>query len=165
MSLLTDVWAVWTADVSNPPLPDLSAATDILQSVGTTLTDQEGDDWWNAVAAEYDRLGIITGAGTYTQLRSYVNSAGETVANELFNSLQEDSIRKLPETIVVENALNLWSLTEEQVQIPLDIITIETFRDLQSDPVIIRALNDGIVALENRLAEINTTLTQQALQG
>jgi len=160
---LQEAWAVWTADVNSPPLPSLSDATDILQGFGPTLTDQEGNDWWNAVAAEYDRLGIITGAGTYTQLRSYANSAGETVANELFASLQEDSIRKLPETIIVENAVNLEGLLEEQAQIPLDITTIETFRDLQSDPVIIRALNDGITALERRLEEINSILSQTFL--
>lgn len=163
MSLLTNAWALWTADVNDPPLPNLDDATDILQAAGPTLTDQQGDDWWNAVAAEYDRLGIITGAGTYNQLRSYVNSAGETVANELFNSLQEDSIRKLPETAIVEVALDRESLLAEQTQIPLDITTIETHRDLQSDQVIIDALNAGIEALERRLDEVNAILAGEFL--
>jgi len=163
MSRLTDTWAVWTADVNNPPLPSLSDATDILQAAGPTITDQQGDDWWNAVAAEYDRLGIITGAGTYNQLRSYANSVGETVANELFGSLQQDSILNLAETLPIVNGLELEGLLAEQAQIPLDITTIETFRDLQSDPVIIRALNDGITALERRLEEINSILSQTFL--
>lgn len=162
MSLLTDVWAVWTADVNNPPLPSLSEATDILQAVGPTLTDQQGDDWWNAVAAEYDRLAIITGAGTYTQLRAYANSAGETVANELFKSL-ESSILLLPETFAVTNALDRESLLNEQAQIPIDIATIETHRDLQSDPVLVKALNDGIDVLNRRLDDVNGILTSEFL--
>lgn len=162
MSLLTDVWAVWTADVNNPPLPSLSDATDILQAAGPTLTDQEGDDWWNAVAAEYDRLGIISGAGTYTQLRAEVNSSGETISNELFISLQA-TITLLPETAPVEIALLRQSLLDEQSQIPTDITTIETDRDLQTDQVLIDAYNAGIAALERRLEDVNGQLTQEFL--
>ncbi|MGI9491223.1 MAG: hypothetical protein ACR2QF_02230 [Geminicoccaceae bacterium] len=162
MSLLTDVWAVWTADVNDPPLPSLDDATDILQADAPTLTDQEGDDWWNAVAAEYDRLGIISGAGTYTQLRAEVNSSGETVSNELFISLQA-SITILPETSPVEIALLRQSLLDEQGQIPTDITTIETDRDLQSDQVLIDAYNAGIETLERRLDDVNGQLTQEFL--
>lgn len=155
MSLLTDFWAIFAADVNDPPAPSLSQAADLLQIEAPTLSQQEAEDWFDAVAVEYERLDIIT-LPTYTQLRVSVDS-DETAANELFKALQA-SITNLPETIVVNTALELQAFTLEEADIPSQITTIETARDLLSDAVLIEAYNAGIRERQQRLIEVQQIL-------
>lgn len=156
MSDLTDFWATWTADVNDPPAPSQTEATDSLQLVAPTLTDQQGDDWFVAVATEYERLGIINQT-TYVALRNEVSSSGEVASNDLFIALQA-AILALPETTIVTTALRLESDTQEFNGIPADIVTIETARDLLSDQVLIDAYNAGIVKIQEREAELKAAL-------
>ena len=90
MSLLTDVFATWVAEQQLPGNVSQSEATDLLQVAAPTLTDQEGDDWFVAVATEYEMFGIIA-QDTYVQLRNHVNN-NEDGANAFFSALRLTSL-------------------------------------------------------------------------
>ena len=164
MSALTDVWAIWTAEVeAASPLPNRARAIDILIADGPTLKRPAGGAWWDAVALEYNRLGIIKNTD-YDALRSEVTRQGAAISDELFAALQ-GQIALLDETAAVVGALEEEALIREQTQIPLDISKIEEDRNKKLDPVLIDAYNEGIKAKERRLAEINATLAEKALRG
>lgn len=163
MSALTDAWAVWTAEVeAAAPLPNRARAIDILIADGPTLKRPAAGDWWDAMALEYNRLGIIKNTD-YDALRSEVTRQGAAISNELFGALQ-GQVTVLDETAKVVAALEEESLVREQAQIPLDIAKIEEDRDKKADPVLIDAYNEGIKAKERRLGEINAILAEAALR-
>jgi hypothetical protein len=155
-SLLMLAWQDFTFDVNDPPLPSQDDATDGLQVRAPTLTDQEGDDWFVAVATLYNDLGIINNA-TYLSLRGEVNSTGEAGSNQLFDALIQ-GIVNLTETPVVADALVLEFNTQALAQIPTSISTLETDRDAQSDPDLTVAYNEAIASLRAREEELNTLL-------
>lgn len=159
MSLLTDFWEKWTADVNTPLPPDQTAATDLLQIDAPTLTDREGDAWFVAVATTYNRLGIIS-QPTYVQLRAEVNQTGEAGSNDLFDALQ-GRIVSLAETRVVVAALDLEALTREFEAIDGNISTIERNKTETTDRTLIVAYNEGIRVLQQRQSDLKDILAQR----
>ena len=161
MSTLNDAWQEWTRQVQLPGNISQTEATDILQTFGPTLTDEDGDAWWDAVAIEYERLNIIT-PGTYVGLRNYANN-NEQGANDLFDGLLPGSVGALPETGPVDDAIRQQSLIDEQAEIPGNVLIIEgnktggtSVQEVQLD----QAYDIAIAALENRDQQITDELLQ-----
>lgn len=115
MSTLTDAWRAWTAEAQINPPPSLDDSTNIIQTFGSTLSDADGDAWWEAVADEYNRLGIIN-PPSYVGLRNYADG-NEQGANDLFDALQS-AVLLLPETRPVTDAISLQTAIDDQSAIP-----------------------------------------------
>ena len=81
---LTDAWRAWTAAVQAGTV-NQAAATNSLQTFTDGISNAEGNAWFEAVATEYNRLGLINNS-TYGSLRGSVNGA-EAEANALFDAL------------------------------------------------------------------------------
>lgn len=123
---IQDFWPKFTAEVQLPGNLSQEDATNLLQIDAPTLTDQEGDDWFVAVATYYASVDIIT-QPTYVQLRNHVNN-NEQGANDLFAGLNQ-VLQNLPESTVVEAALVLQDDARLLSLIPGWITTLETQRD------------------------------------
>lgn len=156
MSTLSDIFRAWSADVQTPPPPSLSDATDILQTFAPTVSDTDGDAWWEAVGAEWGRLGLVT-PSTYVGLRNFTNG-NEAGANELFDALIS-AMNNLPESAVVLAGLNAQNDADQLAAIPGNITTIEGFKtggtsvaDVQLDT----ALDEAIASLRALEAQLTT---------
>lgn len=151
---IQDIYQAWTAEVQKPGTVSLSEATDIAQTFGPTLSDEDGDAWWNAIAVEYNRLNIIT-QPTYVQLRNHANN-NEQAANELFEALK---VEYLPATVPVNQALAGENLAEQLAAIPNNIATIEGFKTggtSVSDTQLDDALDQAIFALQGLEVQLTT---------
>lgn len=151
------VVAVWEKFIDlaiiNPP-PDQDEATDVLQVDAPTLTDAEGDAFFVMVAQVYQDLGI-TAQNTYIALRNEVDQAGKTASVLVFDVIAEH-VMVQPETAPLATGLDSEAVDVEILQIPTDITTIETQRDLETDEVLIQAYNDGIETKNRRKDFLNS---------
>lgn len=82
--------------------------------VDSGYSDAEAKDWIDAIAVEYNRIGVINNS-TYASLRSKIND-DKAVATELFAALAA-SIALLPETDEVDRSLQLSDLRAERDEI------------------------------------------------
>lgn len=152
MSALTDFWGAFTSDVVNAPAPSLSEAVSLLQTDGPTLTNLEAEDWFKAVAVEYNKLGL-SAQNDYSALVTTITSSGKSISDDLFAALQT-RILELPESGVVDNAVKLKGFKDEDTQIPADITTIENAIAAENDPVLKDALQAGIEKLKDRKRQL-----------
>lgn len=143
--ILVAAWTKVVALINTPPLPDQDDTTDELQLNAPAITDAEGDAFFVAVAQVYQNLGIIS-QNTYIALRSEINQVGENASNALFDVIV-DKVISLTEARPVLISLLTKSLEDRRDQIPTEITTVETDRDLRTDQVLINALNAGICRL------------------
>lgn len=148
MSTISDAWRTWTAAAQINPPPSIDDATDILQTFGPTLSDTDGDAWWNAVATEFEGLGLIR-QPSYVQLRNFADG-NEAGANRLFDALLL-AINGLPESRPVNQAINLGNDAAARAAIAGNITRIENLKsggtsatDIQFDT----ALDQAIFALQ-----------------
>ena len=88
-------------------------------------SDADAKEWIDAIAAEYFRLGI-TGAATYSSLRSHINSK-PAIARLLYDALQV-SLGFLPETHEVNRALTLSDLRAERDEVNTSIDSMTGFK-------------------------------------
>ncbi len=149
MTTITQAYGAWAIAVNNPPAPDIDEATDILQQFAPTLSDADGNAWWDAVAATYESLGIIN-QPTYTQLRNEVNQAGAVAATDLFDALIS-RINSMPESVPVNAALQAGDTAAELAAIPDNIIAIEALKIggvFVSDQQFDAALDQALIYLQ-----------------
>lgn len=83
---------------------------DAIQATITGVSNAEGGDWVDAIAVEFNRLGIINNP-TYNNLRGNIIS-DPLVHRELFDSLS--TIGRLPETSVIDEAAELMTLRDDR---------------------------------------------------
>lgn len=112
MSTLSDAWQAGIDAVIADNTINRQGFVDAIQTVVTQgLSNQEGNDFVDAVAAEYNRLGSINNP-TFNNLRGDIISRGDVASLAFFNSVS--TIQNLPETKPVEDALELMNLREER---------------------------------------------------
>lgn len=156
MISLQDVYDDWSNQVQDPGTISLSEATDILQTYLPDVTDQEGDDWWEAVGGEYGAL-EITNPGTYVGLRNHANN-NELPANDLFDALLP-RLNMLAEAFVILEKLRTLNLENEQADIPGNITILEADIAGTTDPQLKDTYQLSIDALVARDLEITSLLT------
>lgn len=157
VDLMVAFWAIFVADVNDPPPPGQEDATMLLQFSAPRVTDDEGAAFFVAVAVIYESMGLMNKA-TYIALRNEINREGEVVPNTVFDSIKA-RVAGTNEAQPVLNGLSFESLINEQAQIPRDIATIEADRDTKSDQALTDAYNQGIEALVRRSSDIASELT------
>ena len=150
MNTIQDIFEAWNVTAQINPPPSLSDATDTLQTFAPTVSDTDGDAWWEAVGAEINRVapGEVN-PGTYIGLRNWADN-NEANANELFAALVT-AINSLPETIIVNAGLDTQNVADQLAEIPGNIIDIQnlktggtTVKDVQFDT----ALDEAIASLQ-----------------
>lgn len=151
---INDAFAEWNRQVQLPGNISLDEATDILQTFGPTLTDADGNAFWDALAVEFDRLNIIT-PGTYVGLRNWANN-NEDAANNAFVALGT-SVQSLPETLPVNDAIRLQENTDELGDVPAAQAILEGFKTggtSKTDQLVDQALQIGIDSLDGRAEQL-----------
>ena len=89
---------------------------DALRTVITArFTDAEAKAWIDAIAVEYNRLGILNNP-TYASLRGSINNDGKDAAMALFVALGV-AVNALPESVPAIEGASLVSLRDERDQI------------------------------------------------
>jgi len=112
MSTLSEVWKAGIDAVIADNAINRQGFVDAMQTVITTgLSNQEGNDYVDAVAAEYNRLGSINNP-TFNNLRGDIISRGDVASLAFYESLT--TVAQLPESKPVESALELQSLREDR---------------------------------------------------
>jgi len=112
MSTISDVWKAGIDAVIADNTINRQGFVDAMQTVITQgLSNQEGNDYVDAVAAEYNRLGSINNP-TYSSLRGDIVSRGDVASLAFYESLT--TVAQLPESKPVENALELQLLREDR---------------------------------------------------
>ena len=137
MAELSEAWqAGIDAVIADNPL-NRGGFVDALQTVATSgLSNAEGNDFVDAVAAEFNRLGIINNP-TYNNLRNNIISDA-VVHAALFNSI--GTIGTLPETQPVISALQLTGLREDRDNADAAIARLDDLIAAEPGPAPIRRL-------------------------
>lgn len=120
-----------------------SQAGDVIETFGPTLPGVVARDWIDAVAAEYNRLGIINNP-TWSSLRNGVITDGDVASKLLFIALLA-SINALPESAAVNAAVAFESNAQTKATIPANLVLLEGFKT--GDPQLDDALDVAIAAL------------------
>jgi len=150
MNTIQDIFEAWNATAQINPPPSLSDATDTLQTLAPTVSDTDGDAWWEAVGTEINRVapGEVN-PGTYIGLRNWADN-NEANANELFAALAS-AMNNLPETFPVRIGLDTQNIADQLAEIPGNIIDITNLKtggtsvkDVQFDT----ALDEAILSLQ-----------------
>lgn len=111
MATTTDAWQAGIDAVVADNTLTRAGFVDAIQTVLTSnFTNVEGNAWVDAVAAEFDVLGIINNP-TYNNLRGHI-IADAVVHRSLFDALS--TLGQLPEIRPAEDAAELITLREER---------------------------------------------------
>lgn len=112
MTTTAEAWqAGIDAVVADNGLNKGGAADAIRTVITSSFSNAEATGWIDAVAAEFERLGIINNP-TYANLRS--NVLADPVAHRALFDALEAGLAILPETVVAENAARLVDLREDR---------------------------------------------------
>ena len=156
MTTIVDAFKAGIDAVIADPTINRSAFVDAVQTVITQrLSNQEGNDWVDAIAVEYNRLGIIN-QPTYNRLRNHIESEGADVANELFIALQA-VITLLPESAEPISAVRIMDLRNERDEINTSIATMQGFQTGATAQVR-EALRQGIESLRQHRENVRAQL-------
>ena len=155
MTALIDAYSDWVDQVQLPGTIDQDGATDILQARGPNITDQEGDDWFVAVATMYESHGIIAQA-TYVQLRNHVNN-NAAGAKALFTDLL-GGVHLLSETAVISQELERYALQFEYDSIPGILAKIDVRIAAETDPDLVQSDEYGKILYQQRQQELKSAL-------
>jgi hypothetical protein len=157
MSTIQNIFEAWNATAQINPPPSLDDATDTLQTFAPTVSDADSDAWWNAVAAEINRVASgEVNPGTYIGLRNWADG-NEANANELFAALVQ-AIQLLSETDAVQQGLDIENNSVALAEIPgniTDITNLKTggtsVKDVQFDTALDAAIT-SLQELQERLS-------------
>lgn len=155
MNTIVDAYeAVCDAVVLDPGISRNDAGV-IVEGFGPTMAGAEARDWLNAIALEYFGLGIVATPGSFARWKDEIVIVGTATSINLFDALLS-RINSLSETIPVNDAITIESLTQELATIPTNILALEGFKtgDAQLDA----ALDIAINSLLARANEINQQL-------
>ena len=156
MATLQDAWdAMVDAIIADNSLSRGDAGA-VIEGFGPEMRGADARNWIDAVAVEYNRLGIINNT-TYSNLRnSHIVADGAAAAKALFMALNS-AILALAETAVVNNAIIRQDLSEQLAEITTSQATINGFKT-GATPQVLRALDDADAFLVRRRAEIESQL-------
>ena len=144
MTTLGDVWQAGIDAVIADNTLNRQGFVDAMQTVITSgLSNAEGNDFVDAVAAEYNRIGTINNP-SYSSMRGDIISRGSVASRSFFDALT--TIGQLPETLPVSHALELQGLREDRDAIDVDIVTMQGFKT-GATKLVREALNLGIEQL------------------
>lgn len=129
---------------------------DAVRTVATiNVSDAEAKAWIDAIATEYERLGIINNA-TYGALRSEVISEGATVARALFEALAT-TINAMPEDSPINFSVRKTDLRAERDEVDGNITTLQGLKTGQPKQVK-EAIDLGINELRGHKERVKTEL-------
>ena len=113
MTTVAEAWGAAVDAVIADNTLNRGGFVDAMQTVITQgLSNAEGNAFADAIAAEYERLGIINNA-SYNNLRSEIINEGADTAKALFSALAT-SLNAIPEVVVVIQAAGLMDLREDR---------------------------------------------------
>ena len=113
MANVRDAWEAGVDAVIADPTINRAAFVDAMQTVITQgLSNAEGNAYVDAMAAVYERVGLINNA-TYNNLRNEINSEGKATSMEAFDAL-EPALNLDAAAAPVNNAARLMELREER---------------------------------------------------
>ena len=113
MTTVADAWAAGVDAVIADNNLNRGGFVDAMQTVITAgFSNADGNAFVNAVAVEYERLGIINN-DSYNSLRGEIIAEGADTAKALFEALAT-TLNALPEVVPAINATNLMVLREDR---------------------------------------------------
>lgn len=115
----------------------------------SNASNSEITAWIDALAAEYERLGIINNP-TYPNLRSEIINEGATVSEALFDALAT-SINGLPESDPLLQAAQLLDLRDERDEINNAIDRADDLIAAEPAGTVGRLIKDGLRNLKQEL--------------
>jgi hypothetical protein len=156
MTTINDAWqAGIDAVVADNTINKGDFADAIRTVITSNFSNAEATDWIDAVATEFNRLGVINNP-TYSNLRG--NIIDDAVAHRaLFDSLS--TIGQLPETQPAIPALELIELRADRDEINTSIASMQGFKTGATRQVK-EALNQGIQNLQGHKEEIRERIRQ-----
>ena len=132
---------------------------DAVQLVITAgLSNQEGNDWVDALAVEYQRLDQINNA-TYNNLRGNIIARGKDTSMAVFDAF-ERNISGLPESVPVISAATLTALREDRDNIDAAITRFDDLIAAEPGPPPVRRL----VREQMRASKDNLRQRKQAVR-
>ena len=124
-------------------------------AIRTVLTDDFGNSqataWIDAIAAEYNRLGLINNP-TYNNLRGNFIGEGKATSLELWDALSRN-IGGLPESNPAERSATLVSLRDERDNIDAAIDRLQVLIDAEPGGTVGRLVKDELRAGKQRLRD------------
>ena len=160
MSRYEDAWQAGIDAVIADNTLNRGGFVDALQTViDRGLTNAEGNAFVDAVAVEYERLGIINNP-TYNNLRGEIINEGAVTARAQFDSLAV-SINALPEAIPVINAARLGDLREDRDNADAAIDRVQELIDNEPAGPLRRLVRDAIRPGKNLLQEYKQSLRDE----
>lgn len=129
-----------------------SGFVDAIQTVITSgLTNQEGNDWVDAIAAEYNRLDQINNP-TFNSLRGDIIARGNGTTMDIWDAFNVN-ISGLVESVAVIEAATLTSLREERDNIDGAIDRFDVLIAAEPNGTVGRIVKDEMRGSKVRLVD------------
>ena len=155
MTTISDAWQAGIDAVVADNTLNRAGFVDALQTVITQrFSNAEGNAWCDAVATEFNRLGLIN-QPTYNRLRAHI-IADPVIHRSLFDALQA-TISTMPETLVAVTSLRIINLRADRDEVNTSISTLQGFKTGQTQQVR-DSLDAGIAALRQQRENIREAL-------
>ncbi|MCP4377718.1 MAG: hypothetical protein GY794_16270 [bacterium] len=160
---MTNIIDAWQAGVDAVVADNGLTKNEFTLAVRTVLTSNfsptVAGDWVDAVATEFNRLGLINNP-TWNNLRgNIINSAVDHM--ELFEALV--TIGQLPETLPAIASALIISLRADRDQIDTSIDRLNVLIDTESDTLVKEAIRAGKLAAQEQKQRIRDEI--QAITG
>jgi len=130
--------------IASPTMSKVQAV-DQLQLVTNGVSNAAGNIWFDEIAIFYASIGTIN-TGTFNSWRNSVINDGEVKSNALLDAT-EDALVRVGTLSDISEAIRFKKREDRVVEMVDEVKSLRTFRDAQTDPVVITALNCGIVDL------------------
>jgi len=133
-----------TKMIANPSMTKVQA-TDELQLATNGVKNVDGNAWFDEIAIFYESLGTINNP-TFGAWRASIVTDGEAKSWALIDATAQALNAILP-LAEIGLALRVKNIQDRLQATKDDIIVVRAFRDAQTDPAVVKALNIGIQEL------------------
>jgi hypothetical protein len=120
-------------------------AGDVIEVFGPTMPGAAARNWIDAIATQYESLGIINNP-TWASLRSEIINEGVAKSMALFGAMAS-GINSLPESIPINEAIQIQSNEDIKSTIPANIAILEGHKTAGANQQLDDALDVAINAL------------------
>ena len=160
MTTIAEVWEAAVDAVIADNTLNRAGFVDALQTVITTgLSNSEGNDYVDAIAVEFERLGLINNA-TYNNLRGEIISEGKVTAMAQYEALAI-TLNALPAAVPVLEALELQNLREDRDEADNAIDRCQALIDAEPSGAVGRLVKEVLRDGKRQIAEYKRSVRDQ----
>lgn len=158
MTTINEAWQAGIDAVVADNTLNRGGFTDALQTVITDgLSNAEGNAWVDAIAVEFNRLGLINNP-TYNNLRGNIIN-DPVLHRSLFDSI--GTIGFLPETAPVQEAAQLTTLRDERDNVDAALARVDVLIAAEPNGTVGRQVKDILRAGKRELRQYKEQLRDQ----